>query len=80
MEGNSFVFDKSSKKHGYYAEALDRLLRELYGIDENIGGKDFIMGGDYGQCLPIVEKTSHETQFRILIKNMNYGMSSRNTN
>ena len=56
MEADVFLFDKSSQKHRYYVGALDRLLREMHGIDNFFLGKDVFMADDYGQCLPIVEK------------------------
>ena len=65
MESDVFVIDESSQKHRYYVEALDRLLRELHGINKPFGGKDVIMRSDYGQCFPIVEKASQATQFRL---------------
>ena len=68
MEANVFVFDESSQKHRYYDEAPDRLLRELHGTDKPFGGKYVIMRGDYGQCLPIVEKASQATQFVMSFK------------
>ena len=58
MESDIFVFDESSQKHIYDTETLDRLLRELHGFYKPFGGKHVIMGGDHGQCLPIVEKAS----------------------
>ena len=61
MEADVFVFYDSSQKHRYYAEALDLLLRKLHGIDKPFGGKDVIIGGDYGQRLPIVETSGQAT-------------------
>ena len=56
MEVDVFVFDESSQKHKYYLEAFDRLLIQLTGINLPYGEKHVVMGNDYGQCLPIVEK------------------------
>ena len=80
MEANVFAFDESSQKQRYYDEALDCLLRELHGTDKPFGGKYVIMGGDYGQCFPIVENASQATQLRMSLKNLIYGWSSRNIN
>ena len=65
MEADVFVFDESSQQHRYYVKALDRLLREFHEIDKHFGAKDVITGCEYGQFLPIVEKTSQVTQFRM---------------
>ena len=63
-----FVFDDSSQNHRYYDEAIDPLLRELHGTDKHFGQKDVNMGGEYGKFLPIVEKGSQATQFRMSFK------------
>ena len=68
MEADVFVFDESSQKHKWYLEAFDRLLRELTRIDLPFGKKHVVMGSDYGQWLPIVEKATQATQFKMLIK------------
>ena len=68
MEADVFVFDESSQKHKWYLEAFDRLLRELTRIDLPFGKKHVVMGSDYGQCLPIVERATQATQFKMSIK------------
>ena len=68
MEAYVFVFDESSQKHKWYLEAFDRLLRELTRIDLPFGKKHVVMGSDYEQCLPIVERATQATQFKMSIK------------
>ena len=39
-------------------ECLDRLLREIMGVDAPFGGKVVVFSGDWRQLLPVVKKGS----------------------
>ena len=68
-ESDVVVLDEGSQFHKYYIEAFDRLLQDIMGNKEqHFGGKHVIIGSDFGQTLPIVEKASQATQFRMSIK------------
>ena len=63
------VLDEGSQFHKYYIEAFDWLLQDIMGNKElPFGGKHIIIRSDFGQTLPIVEKASQATQFRMSIK------------
>ena len=68
FESDVIVLDEGSQFHKYYIEALDRLCKEIMGNNIPFGGKHVIIGSDFGQTLPIVEKASQATQFRMSIK------------
>jgi len=42
----------------YYLEALDRTLKDILDCDAPFGGKVMIMGGDFRQVLPVIQKGS----------------------
>ena len=48
----------------YYAlEAIDKFLQELMKISSPFGGKIMVFGGDWMQCLPVIQ---HGTRAMIL--------------
>ena len=49
-----FVVDESSMVPVYAFDAIDRLLRDITGLDSPFGGKIFLWGGDFRQVLPVV--------------------------
>ena len=63
FESDVIVLDEGSQFHKYYIEALDRLCQEIMGNNIVFGGKHVVIGSDFGQTLPIVEKASQATQF-----------------
>ena len=63
------MLDEGSQFHKYYIEAFDWLLQDIMGNKElPFGGKHVIIGSDFRQTLPIVEKESQATHFRMSIK------------
>ena len=63
FESDLIVLDEGSQFHKYYIEALDCLCQEIMGNNNLFGGKHVVIGSDFGQTLPIVEKASQATQF-----------------
>ena len=63
FESDVIVLDKGSQFHKYYIKALDCLCQEIMGNNILFGGKHVVIGSDFGQTLPIVEKASQATQF-----------------
>ena len=58
-ESDVAVLDERSLFHKYYIEAFDWLLQDIMGNKElPFGGKHVIIGSNFGQTLPTVEKVS----------------------
>ena len=50
------IWDEAPMMHRHVFEAVDRSLRDICDRDRPFGGKVFVMGGDFRQCLPVVPK------------------------
>ncbi|XP_050896077.1 uncharacterized protein LOC127102785 [Lathyrus oleraceus] len=55
---NAIIWDEAPMINRYCVEALDRSLQDIMNINAPFGGKIMIMGGDFRQVLPIIEKGS----------------------
>lgn len=55
---NAIIWDEAPMINRYCVEALDRSLQDIMNINAPFGGKIMIMGGDFCQVLPIIEKGS----------------------
>ena len=53
-EAALIIWDEASMIHRHMLEAVDRLLRDITGIDKPFGGKTILLAGDFRQVLPIV--------------------------
>lgn len=47
---------------------VDRLLRDICCTDEPFGGKTIVLGGDWKQLAPVVERGTREDQINESIK------------
>ena len=54
-EVSLFIVDEASMVPLHAFNAIDRLLRDITGIDIMFGGKVFLWGGDFRQVLPVVQ-------------------------
>ncbi|KAK7391490.1 hypothetical protein VNO78_19906 [Psophocarpus tetragonolobus] len=54
----AIIWDKAPMINRYALEALNRSLRDLLNLDAPFGGKVMILGGDFRQVLPVVQKAS----------------------
>lgn len=54
------IWDEASMQHQYAIEALDRTLRNIRGVDLPFGGVIILFGGDWEQCLPVIEHGHEE--------------------
>ena len=48
--------DEASMIPGFFLNILDKLLRDLTGINKPFGGKILFLSGDFRQVLPIFKK------------------------
>ena len=55
-EASIIVWDEAPMMHKFCYSAVDRLLRDLTKVDQPMGGKVFVMAGDFRQVLPVVPK------------------------
>ncbi|GMS98625.1 hypothetical protein PENTCL1PPCAC_20800, partial [Pristionchus entomophagus] len=55
-ENDVFIWDESSMIPKAALNTADAVLRDITQIDRPFGGKIFILGGDFRQILPVVEK------------------------
>ena len=53
-------------------EAIDRCLQDLTGCSQPFGGKVVVIGGDFRQILPIIEKASKEEVLTSLVTALPY--------
>ena len=56
----AIIWDEIGAQHRHAVEAVDRTLRDLRGVDRPFGGMTVILGGDFLQTLPVVQKGSRE--------------------
>ena len=49
------VWDEATASHRANVDAVDRMLRDVTGVDRLFGGKVVVLGGDFKQCLPVVK-------------------------
>ncbi|KAI3862719.1 hypothetical protein MKX03_002011, partial [Papaver bracteatum] len=49
------IWDEATMANRYAFEALDTTLRDLTKVEFPFGGKNFLLGGDFRQVLPVVE-------------------------
>jgi len=54
----TIIWDEAPMTDKYYLEALDRTLKDIFDCDAPFGGKVMIMGGDFRQVLPVIQKGS----------------------
>ena len=50
------IWDEAPMAHRFTFEAVDRTFRDLRDVDEPFGGIVFVMGGDFRQILPVVNR------------------------
>ncbi|XP_050875277.1 uncharacterized protein LOC127078905 [Lathyrus oleraceus] len=55
---NAIIWDEVPMINRYCVKALDRSLQDIMNIDAPFGGKIMIMGEDFRQVLPVIEKGS----------------------
>ena len=48
------IWDEAPMCNRYCFESVDRFLRDLMNNNKPFGGKKFLIGGDFRQCLPVV--------------------------
>ena len=56
----AIIWDEIGAQHRHAVEAVDRTLRDLRGVDRPFGGMTVVLGGDFLQTLPVVQKGSRE--------------------
>ncbi|KAI3985965.1 hypothetical protein MKX01_039047 [Papaver californicum] len=55
-KANLIILDEATMANRYAFEALDRSLRDLTKVELPFGGKILVLGGDFRQVLPVVER------------------------
>ncbi|KAI3917034.1 hypothetical protein MKX01_003483, partial [Papaver californicum] len=55
-KGNLIIWDEATMENRYAFEALDWTLRDLTKVKLLFGSKILVLGGDFRQVLPVVER------------------------
>ena len=56
LETKLIIWDEVPMQHKYAADAVDRNLRDLLGINVPFGGITVVFGGDFRQTLPVIQR------------------------
>ncbi|XP_035231512.1 uncharacterized protein LOC118203339 [Stegodyphus dumicola] len=64
-----FIWDECTMTPHYALEAVDRLLRDLTGLDVPFGGKTLVLGGDWRQTLPVVPHGNRTSAIESCLRN-----------
>ncbi|XP_035212622.1 ATP-dependent DNA helicase PIF4-like [Stegodyphus dumicola] len=64
-----FIWDECTMTPHYALEAVDRLLRDLTGLDVPFGGKTLVLGGDWRQTLPVVAHGNRTSAIESCLRN-----------
>ena len=62
------IWDEAPMAPKQSLEAIELLLQDIIPNNRSFGGKTFILGGDFRQILPIVEKGSRHDQVNSCLK------------
>lgn len=54
------IWDEAPMMHRYCFEALDRTMRDILKSKKSFGGKVVVLGGDFRQILPVLQKASRQ--------------------
>ncbi|XP_035231014.1 ATP-dependent DNA helicase pif1-like [Stegodyphus dumicola] len=64
-----FIWDECTMTPHYALEAVDRLLRDLTGLDVPFGGKTLVLGGDWRQTLPVIAHGNRTSAIESCLRN-----------
>jgi hypothetical protein len=67
-EASLIIWDEATMATHYALDTVDRLLRDLTGLDFPFGGKVILLGGDFRQCLPVVRHANRVVTVQSSIK------------
>ena len=62
------IWDEISLVPRYALDSVDRLCRNVTGIDKPFGNKLFVVGGDFRQCLPIMRNAHRSAIVELSVK------------
>ena len=62
------VLDECSMLNKRAFEAIDRLMQDLRGNSQLMGGVTFVAAGDFRQCLPVITGGTSADQLRFMLK------------
>ncbi|EFO90980.1 hypothetical protein CRE_27833 [Caenorhabditis remanei] len=65
---DAVLWDEAPMSPKASLETADQLFRDVTGVDAPFGGKLIILGGDFRQCLPVMDKKGEEEQIANSIK------------
>ena len=68
LDASLIIWDESTMAHKDNLHCMDRLLRDLTDNDIPFGGKCIVLGGDFRQCLPVVQRGTSAMQVCACIK------------
>lgn len=68
IDSSLIIWDEAPMMNRFCYEALDRTLRDLTGSNHCFGGKIVVLGGDFRQILPVVQKAGREKAVDACIK------------
>ncbi|CAJ0586072.1 unnamed protein product, partial [Mesorhabditis spiculigera] len=63
-----FIWDEAPMAPSHALEAVDALLKDITQTDQRFGGKIFLLGGDFRQVLPVVERGSRGDQVAVCLR------------
>ena len=67
-EAALIIWDEAPMCHRNVFEAVDRTLRDIMQCDNLMGGKVFLLGGDFRQILPVVVRASKPQMINATLK------------
>ncbi|VDK43225.1 unnamed protein product, partial [Cylicostephanus goldi] len=76
-EASTIIWDEISMVPRFSLEAVDLLLQDLMCTNELFGGKTVVLGGDFRQVLPIVERGRECDMIDACVKNSQFWKSFR---
>ncbi|KAF7762454.1 hypothetical protein Agabi119p4_9047 [Agaricus bisporus var. burnettii] len=59
-QSHAIIWDECILSHRWVLEAVDRTLKDIRDCDSIMGGIPTILGGDWFQCLPVIEEGHRE--------------------
>lgn len=62
------VWNESTMTHKQLIEALDRILRDIRGIDQLMGGRLILLAGDFRQILPVIPRSTPADELNACLK------------
>jgi hypothetical protein len=76
---NLIIWDKARMQHHYAVEALNRSMCDIHGTDQPFSGITVLFGGDWEQCLSILNMAAERKSSILPFNDLIYGNGSIST-